>query len=257
MAGNTLSKLYGSKTQWSQLPALTEDAVILVNLNDIIYYVPITEFKGEKGNKGDSGNVVLPDGLVVSSLGYNFLAKETVEEWQELLELGTAALLNTGTGSNDVIVGNDLRLLPVGAIVMWSGAPNDIPEGWYICNGTSGTPDYRDRFPVGAGGSYNVGSVGGINEVLLTAAQSGLREHLHTVTDPGHYHSYIRQSLQNMNNSGDDTDDRNAKSLTYGTNTGTSSTGISVNPITASSALIPHENRPPFIATYFIQFKNA
>ena len=128
MAGDTLSKLYGSKTEWSQLPALTEDAVILVNLNDIIYYVPITAFKGEKGNKGDSGNVVLPDGLVVSSLGYNFLAKETVEEWQELLELGTAALLNTGTGNNNVILGNDLRLFPVGAIVMWSGAPNDIPE---------------------------------------------------------------------------------------------------------------------------------
>ncbi|MCX5905264.1 MAG: hypothetical protein NTV89_17740, partial [Proteobacteria bacterium] len=39
--------------------------------------------------------------------------------------------------------------VPQGAIMMWSGAINQIPAGWALCNGTNGTPDLRDRFIVG------------------------------------------------------------------------------------------------------------
>ena len=42
--------------------------------------------------------------------------------------------------------------IPRGAIVMWSGTVADIPAGWVLCDGTSGTPDLRERFIVGAGG---------------------------------------------------------------------------------------------------------
>jgi hypothetical protein len=38
-----------------------------------------------------------------------------------------------------------------GMIVMWSGAVNQIPIGWALCNGMNGTPDLRARFIVGAG----------------------------------------------------------------------------------------------------------
>ncbi len=46
------------------------------------------------------------------------------------------------------------HLVPPGGIIMWSGAINDIPVGWALCDGSNGTPDLRDRFIVGAEGEY-------------------------------------------------------------------------------------------------------
>ena len=40
--------------------------------------------------------------------------------------------------------------VPAGAIVAWSGAIADIPQGWALCDGANGTPDLRDKFIVGA-----------------------------------------------------------------------------------------------------------
>jgi len=48
-----------------------------------------------------------------------------------------------------------------GAIVLWSGAVVDIPDGWVFCDGNNGTPDLRDKFIVGAGSTYAVGATGG------------------------------------------------------------------------------------------------
>src|SRR5262245_14075787 len=42
------------------------------------------------------------------------------------------------------------NLLPSGVIVMWSGTIATIPSGWFLCDGTNGTPDLRDKFVVGA-----------------------------------------------------------------------------------------------------------
>jgi len=39
---------------------------------------------------------------------------------------------------------------PTGGIIMWSGTIATIPTGWALCDGTSGTPDLRDKFVVGA-----------------------------------------------------------------------------------------------------------
>lgn len=46
-------------------------------------------------------------------------------------------------------------------IFMWSGAIADIPEGWKLCDGSNDTPDLRDKFIIGAGGSYNPDASGG------------------------------------------------------------------------------------------------
>jgi microcystin-dependent protein len=82
---------------------------------------------------------------------------------------------------------------PVGAFIMWGTAA--IPAGWLALNGqtvtggattypalaalypawVSGTnlivPDYRNRFPVGGGNQYAVGSTGGAASATLTTAQ--------------------------------------------------------------------------------------
>lgn len=57
--------------------------------------------------------------------------------------------------------------LPTGCIVMWSGAADNVPEGFALCNGENGTPDLRDRFVVGAGNTYAVDAVGGEAEHTL------------------------------------------------------------------------------------------
>ena len=79
-------------------------------------------------------------------------------------------------------IGNEI---PSGGIIIWSGAIANIPAGWFLCDGTNGTPDLTDRFVIhadaDAAGTNNVGATGGASTVTLTAAQSGLPSHTHTV----------------------------------------------------------------------------
>jgi microcystin-dependent protein len=92
--------------------------------------------------------------------------------------------------------------LPTGSIMIWSGSAAAIPVGWLLCNGANGTPNLMDRFVTGAGLTYAVGGNGGVASVTLTQAQtpshvhsfSGVTStngvHNHTVSDPGHSHTY-------------------------------------------------------------------
>lgn len=65
--------------------------------------------------------------------------------------------------------------LPSGIIVMWSGAINDIPNGWTLCDGTNGTPDLTNRFILGT--NNDVGATGGSDSITLSTNQ--LPEHFH------------------------------------------------------------------------------
>jgi hypothetical protein len=51
--------------------------------------------------------------------------------------------------------------IPIGGIILWSGAIGAIPANWHLCDGTTGTPNLRDRFIAGAGSAYAVGATGG------------------------------------------------------------------------------------------------
>jgi hypothetical protein len=59
--------------------------------------------------------------------------------------------------------------VPSGAIMMWSGSIATIPSGWLLCNGSSGTPDLRDRFIVGAGSTYAVAATGGSANAVVVS----------------------------------------------------------------------------------------
>ena len=123
---------------------------------------------------------------------------------------GTSGQVMTSTGSSATPTWTTIGLVFAGMILMHSVA--SAPTGYLLCDGTAvsrstyadlfaviGTaygagdgsstfnvPDMRDKFPVGSGTSYPVGSAGG-------SADSSLPSHTHTatVTDPGHSHTGI------------------------------------------------------------------
>lgn len=73
---------------------------------------------------------------------------------------------------------------PIGTIAIWSGPVANIPPNWALCDGTLGTPNLTDRFVIGAGINYGVGSIGGSKDAEVIA-------HTHTGTsdsagDHGH-----------------------------------------------------------------------
>ncbi len=139
---------------------------------------------------------------------------------------GTLPVANGGTGrtsltANNVLLGNGTSALSfvapstakntltsngtawvsespftTGMIMMWSGTIATIPSGWALCNGSSGTPDLRDRFIVGA--SQDSGGVARTNITGSLTQTGGSKDaivvsHNHTatstVTDPGHLHT--------------------------------------------------------------------
>lgn len=137
---------------------------------------------------------------------------------------------------------------PIGGIIIWSGASTAIPSGWHLCDGTSGTPDLRNKFIVGAGSEYKVGDTGGSKQVTLTVEQ--LAEHKHEMVQPTFSQG---SSYADLNIS------------TYPLYVGKTNAGnprtieIKVNPthelylkMNTAGGSQPHENRPPYYALCYI-----
>lgn len=140
---------------------------------------------------------------------------------------------------------NSLQTFVTGMIMLWSGSAASIPSGWLLCNGSSGTPDLRDKFVVGAGSTYAVGATGGSADAVVVS-------HTHTatsvVTDPGHSHQYIRDKDAGSISS-HQYSDSNAGYL----NTSTSTTGITVATTNASTGESgTNKNLPPYYALCYI-----
>lgn len=55
-------------------------------------------------------------------------------------------------------------LVPKGTIVMWSGSIATIPDGWALCDGNEGRPNLKDKFIIGAGNKYTVGTNSGTSK---------------------------------------------------------------------------------------------
>jgi hypothetical protein len=162
----------------------------------------------------------------------------------------TAPTAGNGTSNTQVattaFVANSLtNVLPSGVIVMWSGSVASIPAGWFLCDGTNSTPDLRDRFVVGAGGTYNPAATGGSANAIVVS-------HTHTassvVTDPGHRHTY--------NAPAGFVDEGFSGSAVAGivlSNTGNAVTGITVATTIASAGSSGiNANLPPYYALAYI-----
>lgn len=96
--------------------------------------------------------------------------------------------------------------VPSGAIMMWSGTIATIPSGWYLCDGTNGTPNLTNKFIIGADADD-----GGAAKTSITgsATQTGgskdaiVVSHSHTastsISDPGHRHNTGNSAQQGFN----------------------------------------------------------
>ena len=143
-----------------------------------------------------------------------------------------------------------------GFIQDFYGNVNTIPRGWYICDGTNGTPDLRGMFIVGyddRDGEYNqVGKTGGSKNVVLTEAQMPNHSHNGTTTVDGeHTHRYVYTYW----NGGDAFRRGNDGNGSYKGTTdpsGAHSHSFSTNSVGGNQG---HENRPPFYTMIKIMFK--
>ena len=100
----------------------------------------------------------------------------------------TTEMIADGTITEDKLAPG-LDLVPPGTIVMWSGSIADIPDGWALCDGTSGTPDLRDRFILSVGAGEDPGGTGGSHTKTLST--SNLPSHSHSISSDGnHHHSF-------------------------------------------------------------------
>lgn len=159
-------------------------------------------------------------------------------------------------------LGNDVEAylsFPLGGIVMWSGTTQQIPAGWYLCDGgTYGglkTPDLRNKFIVGSigngTGSAAVPSTGpGFDATTGAIARNytthdigGETAHKLTLAEmPSHTHPY-NPGINNVNNDPLKLQGNNLTAPRYGSDPRNTET---------AGGNLHHENRPPYYALAYI-----
>lgn len=128
---------------------------------------------------------------------------------------------------------------PVGGIIMWSGSPNQVPDGWALCDGRTSngrtTPNLSGKFIVGYSSSdsdYNpVGKTGGEKKHTLTVAEM-----------PSHTHD---MKFKSYDLAASWKDQRNFYTVSKGTEDQTKTSE-------SAGSGQSHENRPPYYALCFI-----
>lgn len=134
--------------------------------------------------------------------------------------------------------------IPSGAILLWSGSIASIPSGWYLCDGSNGTPDLRNRFVVGAGSTYAVAATGGSADAIVVS-------HTHTgSTDTAgvHTHNYQGSNYQPNNAAGSIPDWIGSSTMTT-QSAGAHSHTLTINSTGSSGT---NANLPPYYALAYI-----
>lgn len=118
--------------------------------------------------------------------------------------------------------------IPVGGIVAWW--QEEIPDGWVICDGNNNTPDLRGWFVMGAPDDDSLNTTGGVASVTLSVDQI-----------PAHTHGYVFPSGEGQGSVlGTDDDGHIWRHEKTDAVTGSEGGGQA------------HENRPPYLALYYI-----
>jgi len=151
--------------------------------------------KGEKGQKGQNGNDATGTKGQKGEVGQKGQKGEDNSTKGQKGEIGVADKGQKGEVGTTVKgqkgeLGNVTAAIPSGGIIIWSGAANAIPSGWYLCNGSNGTPDLRGRFVVGysnTDGDFDVNDTGGSKDAVVVTHDHDA-DASSNVSDPGHRH---------------------------------------------------------------------
>ena len=202
----------------------------------------------------------------------------------------TGSLFVVGNGSsaqrsNAFAVYDDGHIIApffAGFIQMFAGAT--APTGWLLCNGaavsrttyarlfavigttygagdgstTFNLPDFRDRFPVGAGSSYALNAKGGANTVTLTMNQIPAHTHgksgavTNGITGGSHTHSMKSIWSDGSGSNSAYMMTSNRKQTTRSTDSQTHTHNLPAHEHTSVGGGAAHENRPPYIGINFI-----
>lgn len=230
----------------------------------------ISEFSSNPSNNTDIAGINIAEGCAPS--GINNAIRELMAQLKDQ-QTGTDGDNFTvggalSVGGNLDVTGNStfagtvsftsvptgVGAVPSGGIIMWSGSIASIPSGWFLCNGSNGTPDLRNRFIVGA---HSDTSGQARTTITGSATQTGgskdaiVVSHTHTatVTDPGHSHSFTLGQFNSPSSNFMPQSDDGPSVGTFTTQTNT--TGISVsNSTTGSSGT--NANLVPYYALAYI-----
>lgn len=194
----------------------------------------VTGNVGVSGNASVTGTTTLQDDLILGGSS------------------GTAGQVVVSQGAGSAPAWGNAFV--AGMIMMWSGTIATIPSGWALCNGSSGTPDLRNRFIVGAHSDD-----AGVAKTTITgsATQTGgskdaiLVSHSHTasssVSDPGHAHTYQGTTVPGGSGAGDRQGIQQTKTSS------SVGTGISVSTsISTEGSSGTNANLVPYFALAFI-----
>lgn len=228
-----------------------------------------------------AGNLGVAGGVASASLSVSGTTTLSGQVGLGGANYGTSGQVLASQGPGVAPAWTTLTFVPTGVIALWSGSIGSIPAGWFLCDGTNGTPDLRDRFVVGAGTTYAVAATGGQNAITsvpahthgvgnLANASDGAHTHNGTTSNTGaHQHTHGDGSVNSNASSNNNvytssestssgvagttqlTGSAGAHSHTFTTDSGGAHTHtISGN--TASTGAASVDTRPPYYALAYI-----
>lgn len=231
-------------------------------------------------NYTKSTNFAIKDGLVTTDPAKIIKGTEIDNEYNAIsnaiaskADVNSPALTGTPTAPTATLGTNTTQIattafvlansVPTGLISMWYGTIASIPTGWYLCNGSNGTPDLRDRFIVGA--SSDETSIAKTNITGSLTQTGGSKDaiavsHTHTATstssvsDPGHNHASYKNAAPNGGGAGICLAGIGSGN-SPGHDTTSATTGISVSTsttIASAGSSGTNANLPPYFALAFI-----
>lgn len=206
--------------------------ILMLILVSIIVYLAVSS-QVKKFKYESTGLVVIIMIIAVIYLQKTNKSKEGFESSPSFdFVLGGEELSLNNLASNSSVSDS----VPIGSIIVWSGEPSNIPNGWSICDGTNGTPDLRNKFVLGSSDQKPMGTTGGAETHTLSIEE--MPAHTHGYQYANSTPAIVGGSGLVINHIG-----------TY-TNRSTGYTGGDTEDKSRSTK--PHNNMPPFYTLYYI-----
>lgn len=169
----------------------------------------ISEWSIQAASNTDINNININEGCSPSTI--NNAIREMMKQVRDLqggYSGDTIPVASGGTGATSASAARTnlgiTNEFVTGMIIMWSGTIATIPSGFKLCNGSSGTPDLRNKFVICADADSQEAAK---TTVTGAATQTGgtkdsvIVSHTHTSTGvtntiPDHVHAVTNQGSQ-------------------------------------------------------------